>query len=84
MLADEVTPVWPQTHVFYFGNAIGETGDNGTNAWLTSNDAARVTANETNHALVTNPYDINRDGVVDATDVALVNSQPGHRRRERS
>ena len=73
MLADDHTGL-ASNYVFYFGNAIGETGDNGTNALVTSNDAARVNANQTSHALVTNPYDINRDGVVDATDVALVNA----------
>jgi autotransporter-associated beta strand protein len=73
MLADQVTDL-AADDVFYFGNAIGETGDSSSDALVTANDAARVAANETSKALVTNPYDINRDGVVDASDVALVNS----------
>jgi autotransporter-associated beta strand protein len=73
MLANQVTGL-AADDVFYFGNAIGETGDSSSDALVTASDAARVSANQTNNALVTNPYDINRDGVVDATDVALVNS----------
>ncbi len=73
MLADQVTGL-AADDVFYFGNAIGATGASTTNALVTSADAARVAANETTNATVTNPYDINRDGVVDATDVAIVNS----------
>ncbi len=60
--------------MFYFGNAIGATGANPNSAQVTSADAARVAANFTSKASVTDPYDINRDGVVDANDVALVNA----------
>ncbi len=60
--------------VFYFGNAIGETGDSSTDSLVTPADASRITANATTAALVTNPFDINRDGVVDAADTALVMS----------
>ena len=73
MLADDHTGL-PANVVFYFGNAIGETGDSGTNALTTSNDAARVAANFTSSASVTNLYDINRDGIVNSTDVGIVNS----------
>ncbi len=73
MLADQVTGL-AADDVFYFGNAVGATGDSSTDAQVTANDAARVAANFTNHAPVTDPYDINRDGVVDSTDVDLVNS----------
>jgi autotransporter-associated beta strand protein len=73
MLADQLTGL-AVPDVFYFGNAIGETGDSNTDALVTSNDAARVSANFTGNAAVTNPYDINRDGVVDSSDVAIVNS----------
>jgi autotransporter-associated beta strand protein len=73
MLADQVTGL-AEDDVFYFGNAIGLTGASTTNAQVTSADAARVAANFTSKASVTDPYDINRDGVVDANDVALVNA----------
>jgi hypothetical protein len=61
-------------YTFYFGNEIGDTGDSTTDTNVTSNDANRVSANQTNSATVTNLYDINRDGKVDATDVSLVNA----------
>lgn len=63
---------------FYFGNLVGDatanyavttsgTGDNGTN------DLSAVSGNHlTSGASVTNPYDINRDGAVNASDDALV------------
>jgi hypothetical protein len=73
MLANQVTGL-TSDDVFYFGNAIGETGDSTANAQVTSTDAARVGANFTGNASVTNPYDINRDGVVDSNDVAIVNN----------
>ena len=60
--------------VFYFGNFIGDTGDSSTDTLVTSNDANRVSSNQTGSASVTNPYDINRDGVVDSTDVGIVNA----------
>ena len=47
---------------------------NPNSAQVTSADAARVAANFTSKASVTDPYDINRDGVVDANDVAPVNA----------
>ncbi|HYO10231.1 MAG TPA: LamG-like jellyroll fold domain-containing protein, partial [Tepidisphaeraceae bacterium] len=60
--------------VFYFGNAIGDTGDSASDAVVTSNDAARVSANAAASAGVTNLYDINRDGAVNATDASLVSA----------
>ena len=73
LLADAHTGL-AANEVFYFGNAIGATGANPNSAQVTSADAARVAANFTSKASVTDPYDINRDGVVDANDVALVNA----------
>ena len=35
---------------FYFGNAIGDTGDSATDAFTTSNDAARINTGQTNSA----------------------------------
>ncbi len=60
--------------VFYFGNAIGETGDSPTDAQVTAADEARVSANACsllNPASITNVYDFNRDGKVDASDQLL-------------
>jgi len=60
--------------VFYFGNAIGETGDSISDASVTSADATLAGNNITGAAPVTNPYDINRDGLVDTADVSLITS----------
>ncbi len=64
-----------QPDVFYFGNAIGETGNSSSDAIVDATDAQAVQ----NHLSpgpgsppVTNPYDINRDGQVDATDQSIV------------
>jgi hypothetical protein len=59
---------------FYFGNAIGETGDSAADAQVTSADASRVSANQAASANVTNLYDINRDGAVNSTDVNVVDA----------
>ncbi|HZZ26561.1 MAG TPA: LamG-like jellyroll fold domain-containing protein, partial [Pirellulales bacterium] len=59
---------------FYFGNAIGDTGDSTADAQVTVNDVARVNANNTTSASVVNIYDINRDGVVNSQDAAIVNN----------
>ncbi|MGN6370531.1 MAG: LamG-like jellyroll fold domain-containing protein, partial [Phycisphaerae bacterium] len=56
--------------VFYFGNAVGDTGDSSTDAQTTAADVNAVSAH-TGPAGITNPYDFNRDGVVDATDVSI-------------
>ncbi len=56
--------------MFYFGNAIGETGDSATDAKVTATDEIAVRANE-GPATITSPYDFNRDGVVNAADVAI-------------
>src|SRR5262249_51606914 len=61
-------------YTFYFGNAIGETGDSIADAQVTPADASRVSGAPTSNAAVTNLFDINRDGVVDATDTDIVNA----------
>ncbi len=63
-------------NVFYYGNAIGETGDSTANANVNATDTARVQNNQSGFATVgiTNLYDVNRDGRVNATDTALVQS----------
>ena len=56
--------------VFYFGNAIGESGDNPANAVVDFQDelASRTHKSGIPIAPITNPYDYNRDGRVNATD----------------
>jgi hypothetical protein len=58
--------------VFYFGNAIGETGNSTTDARVTGSDALRILNNITLVAGVTNRFDINRDSRVAAADRLLV------------
>jgi len=58
--------------VFYFGNQIGSTGT-APNAKVTAIDLNAVVNNaKPSGALITNPYDINRDGKVTAIDVSDV------------
>ena len=57
--------------VFYFGNAIGETGG-GDDASVSSNDVLGTRGNRTsifNPALVNSRYDFNKDSQVDGIDV---------------
>ena len=61
--------------VFYFGNAIGETGNSTQNAAVNAFDEAGVLLNprtSSNPAGITDVYDINRDGFVNAFDEADV------------
>ncbi len=65
--------------VFYFGNVIGEFNIDNTPTRLLVNatDTGAVRSNQSifdNTALVTNIYDVNRDGRVDATDTGIVRS----------
>ncbi len=65
--------------VFYYGNAIGETGNSTTDAFVNAADVAGVQAHPAssfNPAGITNPYDFNRDGRVDATDVSIAQANP--------
>jgi parallel beta-helix repeat protein len=61
-----------QADVFYFGNAIGDSGNSTTDAAVTIADAlaarGRTSANSVS---VTSPYDYNRDGLVNGADVAI-------------
>jgi hypothetical protein len=54
--------------LFYFGNAIGETGNTSANAMVTAADALRVLQNVSASAPITSRFDINRDGKVGAAD----------------
>ena len=65
--------------VFYFGNEIGDVGLNNTTSKVTVSaaDVAGVQGNPATSihpAPITDVYDINRDGKVDASDVALAQS----------
>jgi len=60
--------------VFYFGNAVGETGNDSANALVTAADVIAVRDNPRgpgNRADVANPHDVNRDRLVDAIDLLL-------------
>jgi hypothetical protein len=60
--------------VFYFGNAVGETGDVPGDTLVDAYDVAGAAANPRDAddpAPITDPYDFNRDSLVDATDIAL-------------
>jgi hypothetical protein len=63
----------PQTDVFYFGNAVGETGNNPINAVVDKQDEKLIAANRTGvmPASIVNPYDVNRDRMVNATDMYI-------------
>ena len=56
--------------VFYFGNAMGESGDNPVNAVVDLQDEIGSRTHKTGFtaAAITNQYDYNRDGKVNATD----------------
>jgi len=54
--------------VFYFGNAVGEAGDNPANARVNAVDELAARAQATNSASITNLYDYNRDEVVNIAD----------------
>ncbi len=72
VLADAATRL-PTKDVFYFGNAIGETGNSTTDAIVDLNDVLAIRANH-GVATITSPFDINRDGTVDTTDENIANS----------
>ena len=63
--------------VFYFGNAIGETGNSAADARVTDADETLVRANprtSANPAPATFRYDLNRDKLVNAADQMAVRS----------
>ena len=60
---------------FFFGNAVGETGDSTTDASVTSADVIRAQLNFTNFrnpATITNTFDIDRDRSVTSADITLI------------
>ena len=78
---------WLSADVFYFGNAVGETGNSAANALVNSTDEIGG-AQQSQDVLEPGPgrfdtYDFNRDGFVNATDQILARSNSttlGHRR----
>jgi L-ascorbate metabolism protein UlaG (beta-lactamase superfamily) len=90
--SDRVTLVWadgaiantwlqvtiPATgNVFYFGSAVGETGNSAANAFVSAADEIGVRSNVTDTgelAGVENVYDFNRDNAVDAADELIARS----------
>jgi hypothetical protein len=59
--------------VFYFGHALGETGNVPGSTRVDEADRDAVLQRADGRAAdLASPYDINRDGVIDAADVALV------------
>ena len=63
-------------YTFYYGNAIGETGNSTTDAKVDGIDVSGTQANQTGigSAGITNVYDFNRDGKVNAIDVSIAQS----------
>ncbi len=60
--------------VFYFGNAVGDTGSSASNAEVNALDMGWVRANFSpllTRVGMTNVYDFNRDGYVDSLDFGL-------------
>jgi hypothetical protein len=60
----------PVDDVFYFGNAVGKSGDNLANAVVNAQDEINSRTNKTgfSSAGIANRYDYNRDNRVNATD----------------
>jgi L-ascorbate metabolism protein UlaG (beta-lactamase superfamily) len=61
-------------NVFYFGNAVGETGNSAANAFVSAVDEIGVRSHLTpagGSTAIDNAYDFNRDGVVDSADELL-------------
>ena len=64
----------PADDVFYFGNAVGDTGNSSTDALVNAADVIAIRDNPrgpANPASIDSPHDINRDRNVDALDMIL-------------
>jgi hypothetical protein len=57
--------------VFYFGNLAGETGDDPAGATVTAADLVATRARQLRPTSVTDWFDFNRDGRVNALDQAI-------------
>jgi len=70
-----------EPNVFYFGNAIGETGNSTTDTRVNAIDALLARNNSrtlTNPAPIDFPYDFNRDARVNATDMLIARNNQTH------
>jgi hypothetical protein len=64
---------------FFFGNAIGDTGNSAFETWVNATDISAVRANPHgffNPAPIDSPYDFNRDRFVNATEVSIIRANP--------
>jgi VCBS repeat-containing protein len=69
----------PLDDVFYFGNSVGETGNQTGNSFIDGSDFAYVRDNPRNflnRAPLDFRADINRDSIVDINDLGLVRDHP--------
>ncbi len=76
VLANTTTRL-PSNDVFYFGNVVADfnVGNTATRLRVNAQDTSMVRNNQSvlpNSVVVTNIYDVNRDGRVDAADTSLV------------
>jgi hypothetical protein len=60
--------------VFYFGNLVGDTGNNPAAAAVTIADIAATRAANNQVAPIDSPFDFNRSGQITIADLAIVNS----------
>ena len=58
--------------VFYFGNAIGDTGDSAADAQVTTADLAAVRTHGRQPCAIEDPCDIDRDGQVGPADEQVI------------
>jgi len=80
VLANQHTGL-PQADVFYFGNAVGESGDSTTDGRINAVDVLMARNNPrtlTNPAPIDFPCDYNHDGRVNATDMLLARGNQTH------
>lgn len=75
VLANSTTEL-ASDYVFYFGNAIGETGNDPSNAIVNLLDVAETRINQSGFGTVEidNQYDFNRDARVNLVDVTIARS----------
>ena len=70
----------PSANIFYFGNAIGETGDgSGVTTRVNATDEVAIRNNPrtlADPAAIDDPFDVNRDRKVDATDQIISRNHP--------
>lgn len=67
----------PADDVFLFGNLVGETGDDAATAAVTGSDVVRIRARSSGAAGITDWFDFNRDGRVNALDQAHARAHVG-------